>query len=605
VDLGLRHLDRLDHEAFDVALVDLSLPDSQGLDTFKQVRAHARSVPVLVLTGLDDESIATRAVGEGAQDYVLKRNLATDILPRAILYALSRQQLLQQLEEQVRAVEASEERYRVVTETAMDAIVTIDEQQQIQYANPAAERLFGYTPPELFQLPANKLLAPGQQGAFDAAISRVQRGGARASPHEALAVTGLRKDGSPIWLEFTLAEMQFGSSKVFTGVFRDVSARKLAEETRLRMIAVTASEERFRSVSETATDAIISADERGIITYFNRSAEKMFGMNLADVAGKPLTVLMPDRFHQAHTAGLARFSSTGEARVIGKVLELEGRRQDGSLFPVELSISNWKTSGQNVFTAIMRDISQRKQTEAELAHQARELAAAYGEMESFSYTVSHDLRAPLRALEGYSRVLLQDYGERLDERGKKSLRRLAAGAKKMDQLLIDILEYSRVGRGQLKIVDTELRGVFEQVLLTMAPVIDERKARVVTALPLPSVKADPDLLGRMVINLVQNALKFVEAGRQPEVDIGADRLGENVRVWVKDNGIGIAPEDQKQIWGVFERLHAGEAYAGTGIGLAIVKRGAERMGGRAGVDSEAGKGSRFWIELPAAGGPVP
>lgn len=228
-------LTALEKGGFDVALVDLSLPDSHGLQTFLDVRERARSVPVLVLSGLEDEQVASRAVSEGAQDYVYKSQLGGNQLARAILYALSRQQILQQLEESVVELKASEERYKVVTEAAQDAIITVDEADCIVFANSAAERLFGRTKDEMLGEPATGLLPEDSRAAFDAALSAVSRMPAEVLPAEPIALVGRRKDGTRVPLELTFGVTSQGGHRLFTGVLRDVSQRRVAEEEARRV----------------------------------------------------------------------------------------------------------------------------------------------------------------------------------------------------------------------------------------------------------------------------------------------------------------------------------------------------------------------------------
>jgi signal transduction histidine kinase len=222
------------------------------------------------------------------------------------------------------------------------------------------------------------------------------------------------------------------------------------------------------------------------------------------------------------------------------------------------------------------------------------------ELESFAYTISHDLRAPLRGMQGFSHALLEDYGERLDETGRDFARRIAAAAERLDALIQDLLTYSRLTHIDVRMEKVPLEEVVNQVLRDMAPEIRERKAQVRMAERLPPVRAHRVMLTQVLVNLVSNAIKFVARGVEPRVEIRAEPRDGRVRLWVEDNGIGIAAEYHERIFRMFERLNRQEDYPGTGIGLAIVRKATERMGGTAGVESEPGRGSRFWIELEAA-----
>lgn len=237
--------------------------------------------------------------------------------------------------------------------------------------------------------------------------------------------------------------------------------------------------------------------------------------------------------------------------------------------------------------------------EGRVAERTASLQQMVEELEAFSYSVSHDLRAPLRVLDGYARALLEDYGDSLEPEAKDMLTRIARTAHRMDRLTQDLLAYTRVSRGELTLepVDMEqmLRAVIEQYpsLIASSHLIHLRP-------PLGTVLGHGPSLIQCFSNLLENALKFVNKDEEPHVEIYAEPRGDRVRVTVADRGMGIDPTQQQRIFGMFERAAAHKHMAGTGIGLAIVKKAAERMGGSVGVESEPGKGARFWVELAKA-----
>jgi len=221
------------------------------------------------------------------------------------------------------------------------------------------------------------------------------------------------------------------------------------------------------------------------------------------------------------------------------------------------------------------------------------------QLETFCYTVAHDLRSPLRAQQGFAQALLEDYANALDEDGLNYARRIVTSAQRLDQLVQDLLTYSRISRTELQFTNVELSKAVADAQATLSE--DARKAgAVITTGNLHSVSAYAPTLNLIITNLLANAIKFVEKGQAPRVNIYSEQHDGKVRMWVEDNGIGIAPEFVNKIFGVFNRLHALDKYPGTGIGLAIVQKGIHRMGGNVGVESQPGKGSKFWIELPAA-----
>jgi signal transduction histidine kinase len=228
----------------------------------------------------------------------------------------------------------------------------------------------------------------------------------------------------------------------------------------------------------------------------------------------------------------------------------------------------------------------------------QQLAEAVEELEAFSYSVSHDLRAPLRTMQGFTQALLEDYGDRLDSTGRDYARYITEAALQMDTLISDLLEYSRLRRTEIRLQPTDLTVVTEAVLSQLADQLHKRQAQVNVEAPLPQVMAHRTTLTQAIANLLTNAIKFVESDVQPKVRVWAEERQDWIRLWVADNGIGIDPEHQERIFRVFERLHGVEVYTGTGIGLAIVHKGIERMGGQVGVESQLGQGSRFWVDLP-------
>jgi signal transduction histidine kinase len=221
------------------------------------------------------------------------------------------------------------------------------------------------------------------------------------------------------------------------------------------------------------------------------------------------------------------------------------------------------------------------------------------ELDTFAYTVAHDLRTPIRAMQGLSNILIEDFTPRLGPEGRDLAQRIARAGERMDALIRDLLAYSRLSREEVVLGTVDLDRMLREILKEAEGEIAARGAEVRLEGSLPRVRGHEITLRQAVTNLVSNALKFTAPGERPRVRIRAEREAGRVRLWVEDQGIGIAIEDQTRIFRVFERIHAGDRYPGTGIGLAIVRRALERMHGRVGLESDAGKGSRFWVELEA------
>lgn len=227
------------------------------------------------------------------------------------------------------------------------------------------------------------------------------------------------------------------------------------------------------------------------------------------------------------------------------------------------------------------------------------LEESNADMEAFTYSVSHDLREPVRVLQGFAQILLEDYADQLDSVGQDFTRRILTSAQRMEALLRDLLSYSHLSRTELVLQRINLNSLVTEVLTQLEVQLMERQAVVTVEEPLLGLMGQHTILVQVVTNLLTNAIKFVGRGEKPVVRIWTHKRSQWVRLWVEDNGIGIEPKHQKRIFQVFERLHGAEVYPGTGIGLAIVRRGVERMGGQVGVESALAQGSRFWIELAA------
>jgi signal transduction histidine kinase len=247
-----------------------------------------------------------------------------------------------------------------------------------------------------------------------------------------------------------------------------------------------------------------------------------------------------------------------------------------------------------------RDVTEQKHHEEALREGAARLEEALVELNTFAYSVAHDLRGRLRAIAGYSEMIQEDYARALAPGASEYIARITENARRMDKLILDLLTYSRLSREPMPSMPVDLGAILSQVLARFEPEFRQIGVRVDVGGPFPAVLAHPGSLDLVIFNLVSNAVKFVSPGTPPQIRIFSQEKGERVRLWVEDNGIGIAPQHQERIFGVFQQLHVTSEFSGTGIGLAIVKRVIERMGGGVGVESEPGEGSRFWIELKLA-----
>jgi signal transduction histidine kinase len=255
--------------------------------------------------------------------------------------------------------------------------------------------------------------------------------------------------------------------------------------------------------------------------------------------------------------------------------------------------------GIGLVTAIVRLLlSRANELETKVQERTVDLESANARLEAFAFSVAHDLRAPLRGMHGLAQALVEDYGDRLDDTGRDFARRLVGEATSMDALIQDLLAYGRLSHVQLAVGLVNLDEVVAAAVHAVRDDAAQAAAAIEVAPHLPTVSGNRSVLIQVFTNLLSNAIKF--GGDHPRISIWAEHRNQMAHVWVEDQGIGIAPQHHDRIFGMFERLHGVESYPGTGVGLAIVRKGVERLGGRVGVDSAVGRGSRFWVELPEA-----
>jgi PAS domain S-box-containing protein len=376
--------------------------------------------------------------------------------------------------------------------------------------------------------------------------------------------------------------------------------------------ALQESEEKFRSLVEAAPVGIVAVDRDSSIVLVNTKAERMFGYRRAELLGQRIEILLPQRLRDAHVRHRSQYLSNPRNRPIGNGLTLTGQHKDGSEFPVEIGLGFSKSEAGLLAMSYIMDITERKQAEEALVRQAEELARSNAELEQFAYVASHDLQEPLRAIAGYLQFLERRYKGQLDAKADKFITRSVAGAKRMQTLINDLLEYSRVGTHGQRFKTTNSAIILEQALANLEAAIKESGA-VVTSDPLPKVMADATQLTQLFQNLISNAIKFRRKS-PPRIHVCAEFTRNSQQVttrhlksgeWlfsVQDNGIGLEPQYAERIFLIFQHLHTRSEYAGTGIGLAICKKIVERHGGRIWVESEPGQGSTFFFTIPETGG---
>jgi two-component system sensor kinase FixL len=472
---------------------------------------------------------------------------------------------------------------------ATDAMLIADPDGLIALANPALERLFGIPVQDLLGQPVENLIPPRlrhRHGQLRSAYGEQPRTRSMGAGAE---LFGLRGDGTEFPVEVSLSPLQMGPGMALVlATIHDISGRKAAER------ALQESEARMRAIVDSAVDAIITIDEHGMVDRMNPSAQRLFGYTEAQMAGCNVAQLMAQPHRALHDGYLANYLRTGEKKVIGTGREVEGRRQDGSVFPMELTVAEMQLGQRRMFTGIVRDISERHHKDQLNAALLQEISSANEELTNFAYVVSHDLKAPLRGIASLADWLATDYAALFDEQGKEHMRLLVNRVHRMNSLIDGILQYSRVGRVRETLAPVDLNRVLADVLDSLAP---PDTITVVVAPRLPTIAAEPTRIAQLFQNLISNAIKYMDKPRGL-VDVGCSDDGNDWRFHVRDNGPGIEQRHFERIFQLFQTLVARDRVESTGVGLALVKKIVETYQGRIWVESEVGAGTTFWFTLP-------
>jgi PAS domain S-box-containing protein len=375
--------------------------------------------------------------------------------------------------------------------------------------------------------------------------------------------------------------------------------KERARRTNLKRVFIEQS--RFRNLLESAPDCIIIVDKNGIITSANRKADQEFGYSSGELIGSPIERIIPARHHDKHHAYREQFIRNPITRPMGEGKVLFGLRKDQTEFPVEVSLSSTTIDDVQSVTAIVRNVSTRIAHERDikilnetLQSRTQELEMINRELESFSYSVSHDLRAPLRAMDGFSLTLLNDYGQLLDPRGHDRLLRIRAAAQKMAALIDDLLMLSRISRIEMRFQSLDLSVLAREIVQEIIQNSPPREVSVHIEDNL-LMYGDTALMKIALTNLIANAWKFTSKTPDPRIDIGQDLQNEQTVFYVRDNGAGFDMNYAANLFGAFQRLHDNEEFPGTGIGLATVKRVINRHSGNVWAVGRVNFGAIFYF----------
>ncbi|HEY0136616.1 MAG TPA: PAS domain S-box protein, partial [Nannocystis sp.] len=476
---------------------------------------------------------------------------------------------------------ASEERFRMLVSGVRDyAIFLLDPTGHVVTWNVGAERIKGYTAAEIVGKHFSTFYTPE-----DLIAGKAQRELEVASRDGSYEEEGwrVRKDGSKLWASVVITALRDGQGRLrgFSKVTRDITERRESE--------------RIKSIVDNVVDGIVTFDENGTIESLNPAAERVFGYQAAELVG----------------TAIARLAAEGDKldwigpSEGGDIREVFGRRKDGAAFPMDLAIGPFHFQGRRAYTAVVRDITERRKDEERLRFYAQELrdknaelARSNQELDDFAYIASHDLKEPLRGIHNYANFLLEDYADKLDADGRAKLETLTLLAMRMEALIDSLLQFSRVGRVELSNQETDLNEVVRMVLESLQITVREEAIDVRIPRALPTVRCDQVRVREVFHNLVINAIKYNDKPHR-WVEIGWQDGGGGPPVFhVRDNGIGMQQKHHDAIFRMFKRLHGRDKYGGgTGVGLTIVKKIVERHGGRIRVESTVGEGTTFYFTL--------
>ncbi|HWW73298.1 MAG TPA: PAS domain S-box protein [Duganella sp.] len=475
-------------------------------------------------------------------------------------------------------IERNDEIFRHLVEYAPSAMLLVNRAGRILLINAATEQLFGYGRDKLIGEQVELLIPPRlrashpahRTGFFSQPCARPMGAGRE--------LYGLRHDGTEFPVEIGLTPLAGGADQLVLACIIDISRRKQAEQ-------------QFRSIVESSPNAMLVIDKSRNISFANRKTEEVFGYDRAELIGREIEMLLPERFRAAHPALVAGFHGSPSTRPMGAGRALYGLRKDNTEIPVEIGLNPIEGLTGGSTLACIIDISERKRAEDDLLR-------SNADLEQFAYVASHDLQEPLRMVANYTELLAQRYQGRLDAKADKYIHYANDGAKRMQRLVADLLQYSRVGSQGKPKAPTSTRNAVDTVVSLLGEKIRECGARIEVG-ALPTLMADDGQIRQLFQNLLTNAIKF-RADAPLLVRIDAQRIDDVTWLFtVADNGIGLDTAFADKIFQMFQRLHELGRYEGSGIGLAIARRIVERHGGRIGVDSAVGRGSTFYFTLPA------
>lgn len=499
-----------------------------------------------------------------------------------------------------RALEESRARLSGIIDSAMDAIISVDESQRITIFNNAAEKMFRLEAEEAIGQPLDRFIPQrfreihrqhvehfGQTGVTSRAMGRFQ------------AITGLRASGEEFPIEASISQVETGGQKIYTVILRDITERKHAEEALERQTRVLREQAQMLDLAN-----VMARDLQGRIILWNTGMEKMYGWSRHEALGQISYELLRSGFPQplqdvhaalmqhGHWEGeLIHLRKDGRRIVVASqwVLHRDERGQPAAVLEVNTDITGRKMAEDQV-RQMNVELEQRVQ------ERTAELTAANRELEAFTYSVAHDLRAPLRHIDAFTKILHDEFGEALPAEARRFLDNIRSGSRNMSRLVDDLLNLARVGRQELKRHLTPLNPIVDEVITDLRRDVGQRNVEWRVA-PLPAVECDPGLIKQVFANILANSVKYTRPREKAVIEIGKIQRSDGTFIFVRDNGVGFNMKYVDKLFGVFQRLHRSEDFEGTGVGLATVDRIIRKHGGRIWAEAEVDKGATFYFTV--------
>jgi PAS domain S-box-containing protein len=549
-----------------------------------------------IISSLSNLSKGAAVIGSGKLDFTIEEKGNDEIGELTHAFnrmttdlknvTASRTDLEKEVEERKKTEETlheSEERFRALSETSPIGVGLTSDEGVLLYTNPSYEHILGYEHAELIGKKAIDLyLDPKDRLSW---VGTMKEKGMARNTETRLK----RRDGTPIWVSINASPIVYGGRQAVMGTIQDITERKKAEET------LRETRDYLDNLFNYANAPIIVWNPDFEITRFNHAFEHLTGRTADEVMGKKLDILFPDHSRE-ESMDFIRKTPIGER---WDVVEIPILHRDGAMRVVLWnSATVYAPDGKTAVATIAQgqDITKRKEAEEDLKRSIAELEASNKELEAFSYSVSHDLRAPLRSMEGFSSALLEDYADKLDEQGKQYLKHVQEASDLMGRLIDDLLKLSRVTRSEMTREEVDLTEMAQKILLELQKNEPNRKVKLDVSRDITAY-GDRNLLRLALENLLGNAWKFSSKTDAPKIEMGFTSYDGKRAYFIRDNGVGFDMVYADKLFQPFQRLHKAPEFPGTGIGLATVQRIIRRHGGEVWAESKVGEGATFYFTL--------